>query len=74
MGSSKRYERKSSHSSFELWINSSFQIFISTNHYPNKMNGADPMNEEERSYELPDGSIIQIDHKSRFPCTEILFE
>lgn len=34
----------------------------------------DPLNEEERSYELPeDKGIIQIDHYKRFRATEILF-
>jgi hypothetical protein len=37
------------------------------------MNGPDTANEEERSYELPDGTIIQVDHQTRYPCTEILF-
>jgi len=42
--------------------------------YESTMNGPDPMSEEDRSYELPDGSIIQIDHRARYPCTEILFD
>ena len=31
------------------------------------------MTEENRSYELPDGVIIQADHESRYNATEILF-
>jgi actin-related protein len=40
----------------------------------------DPLNEDDRSYELPDGNvvgqsnIIQVDHKARFSATEILFK
>eukprot|EP00331_Platyophrya_macrostoma_P002509 CAMPEP_0176418056 /NCGR_PEP_ID=MMETSP0127-20121128/7238_1 /TAXON_ID=938130 /ORGANISM="Platyophrya macrostoma, Strain WH" /LENGTH=438 /DNA_ID=CAMNT_0017798297 /DNA_START=29 /DNA_END=1345 /DNA_ORIENTATION=- len=54
--------------------------------YEQMINGPDPMNEEERTYELPDGitllpgggayeagSFIQLDHRDRFSCTEILF-
>ena len=37
------------------------------------MAGTDPLTEEQRSYELPDGSIIQVDHKTRYAATEILF-
>lgn len=34
----------------------------------------DPLNEEQRSYELPDGKgIITVDHHKRFKATEILF-
>ena len=31
------------------------------------------MTEEGRSYELPDGTIIQADHEARYNATEILF-
>lgn len=40
----------------------------------------DPLSEDDRSYELPDGnvvgqsSIIQVDHKARYTATEILFK
>ena len=30
--------------------------------------------EEERSYELPDGTIIQIDNKTKYRSSEILFK
>ena len=36
-------------------------------------NPDDPITMEERSYELPSGEIIQVDHKKRFSATEILF-
>jgi actin len=33
----------------------------------------DPISPEERSYELPGGKIIQVNHKQRYKSTEILF-
>lgn len=33
----------------------------------------DPISFEERSYELPGGEIIQVNHKQRFSSTEIIF-
>lgn len=42
--------------------------------YKHAIRNRDPLNEEQRSYELPDGKeIIQVDHKTRFTATEILF-
>jgi len=34
----------------------------------------DYLNEEQRSYELPDDQVIQVDHRVRFKATEILFQ
>ena len=34
----------------------------------------DPLSVEERSYELPGGEIIKVDHKIRYKATEILFD
>lgn len=34
----------------------------------------DPLSVEERSYELPDQHIIEVDHKTRYNATEILFQ
>ena len=43
-------------------------------HYHEDMNNPDdPLNQEERSYELPSKEIIQVGHKTRFNATEILF-
>lgn len=33
----------------------------------------DPISLEDRSYELPTGQIIQVNHKQRFKSTEIIF-
>lgn len=42
--------------------------------FDHAIKGRDPLNEEQRSYELPDGkTIIQVNHKKRFNATEILF-
>ncbi len=42
--------------------------------YENAIHSRDPLNEEQRSYELPDGkTIIQVAHQKRFRSTEILF-
>ena len=42
--------------------------------YDGAIKGSDPLNEETRLYELPDDKgIIQVDHKTRFSATEILF-
>ena len=30
--------------------------------------------EEERSYELPDGTVFQIDNQTKYKCAEILFK
>ena len=42
--------------------------------YERAINAPDPLREESRLYELPDDKgIIQVDHKTRFNATEILF-
>mmetsp|Transcript_3953 Transcript_3953/g.3368 ORF Transcript_3953/g.3368 Transcript_3953/m.3368 type:complete len:158 (-) Transcript_3953:166-639(-) len=41
--------------------------------YDNILNGPDLADEEERKYELPDGTIIDVEHSIRYPCTEIMF-
>ena len=42
--------------------------------YHRAVNGPDHLDEEARSYELPgDKGIIQVDHKTRFTSTELLF-
>lgn len=33
----------------------------------------DPISKEDRSYELPTGDIIEVNHKQRFKATEIIF-
>jgi hypothetical protein len=33
----------------------------------------DPLNEEQRSYELPNGEIIEVDLKKRITAAECLF-
>lgn len=39
-----------------------------------QITGPDSANEEERSYELPDNNIIELDNKLRYPLTEILYK
>lgn len=41
--------------------------------YKHALNSRDPLSDEERSYELPDETIIKVDHHKRFKATEILF-
>jgi len=41
--------------------------------YSSAIAAPDPLSEEQRSYELPDGSIIQANHNTRYDATEILF-
>lgn len=42
--------------------------------FDHAIHARDPLNEEQRSYELPDDKgIIQVDHHKRFRATEILF-
>jgi actin-related protein len=42
--------------------------------YDRAIKGADPLDEEKSLYELPgDKGIIQVDHKTRFEATELLF-
>ena len=36
-------------------------------------NNDDPLSLEDRSYELPNGEIIQVNHRQRFSSTEIIF-
>ncbi len=42
--------------------------------YEHVLSGSDPLSEEDRSYELPDGKIVQIDHICRYNASEILFQ
>jgi hypothetical protein len=41
--------------------------------YKTALQKPDPLTEEGRSYELPDGQIIQVNHHVRYNATEILF-
>lgn len=42
--------------------------------YDRAINGPDPLDEESTLYELPqDKGIIQVDHKTRYNATELLF-
>lgn len=42
--------------------------------YDSAIHSRDPLNEEQRSYELPDDKgIIQVDHRKRFLSTESIF-
>ncbi len=50
------------------------QMCQSAYDFEQEMVSPDPLSEEDRSYELPDGKgIIQVDHRKRFSSTEILF-
>lgn len=42
--------------------------------YDKSINGPDTANEEERSFELPDNTIIELDNRMRYPLTEILYK
>ena len=42
--------------------------------YYTEVNGPDSFNVEDKSYELPDGNIIEIAPKIRYTTTEILLE
>lgn len=41
--------------------------------YSSQIKGYDNFTEEEKSYELPDERVIQINSKTRYRCTESLF-
>lgn len=42
--------------------------------YEHALKSRDPLSADQRSYELPDGkTVIEIDHKTWFNATEILF-
>jgi len=41
--------------------------------YESQMNSADSYTQEERSYELPDNKIIEIDHPTRYTASEVLY-
>jgi actin-related protein len=42
--------------------------------YQAAIDGPDPLNGEQRLYDLPDGTVIQVNHKKRYCATEILFD
>ncbi len=42
--------------------------------YYTDINGPDQFSVEDKSYELPDGSVIEINPQMRYSTTEILFE
>ena len=46
---------------------------VSQNYHYDISNSEDPLDKEQRSYELPNGQIIEVDHRQRFNATEILF-
>ena len=46
---------------------------VSLNYHNDLQRSEDPISEEDRSYELPGGKIIQVNHRQRFKATEILF-
>ena len=46
---------------------------VSQNYNYDIQNSDDPLGLEERSYEMPNHDIIQVDHRKRFQATEILF-
>ena len=42
--------------------------------YEHALKSRDPLSKDQRSYEMPDGKgVIEIDHKTWFNATEILF-
>ena len=42
--------------------------------YYNEVNGSNHFSVEDKSYELPDGTILEIDNKERYTPCEIMFE
>ena len=46
---------------------------ISQNYMYDMQNSDDPISQEDRSYELPSGEIIQVNHRQRFKASEIIF-
>lgn len=46
---------------------------ISLNYDYDMAQGEDPISKEDRSYELPSGDIIEVNHKKRFRASEIIF-
>ena len=46
---------------------------VSLNYHNDMQGHDDPLSQEDRSYELPSGEIIQVNHRTRFKATEILF-
>ena len=46
---------------------------ISQNYQYDMSHNEDPISVEDRSYELPGGKIIQVDHRKRFSASEIIF-
>jgi actin len=46
---------------------------ISQNFMYDIQNSDDPISEEDRSYELPSGEIIKVNHRQRFKASEIIF-
>ena len=46
---------------------------ISQNYMYDMQNTDDPISVEDRSYELPSGQIIQVNHRQRFKASEIIF-
>ena len=42
--------------------------------YAEEIGEEDKLNKEERSFELPDGSIVEVSKECRFDSTEILFD
>lgn len=46
---------------------------VSQNYHYDVSNHEDPLDKEARSYELPSGEIIEVDHRQRYNATEILF-
>jgi actin len=46
---------------------------VSQNYHYDMQSNDDPISFEDRSYELPSGEIIQVDHRTRFTATEMLF-
>ena len=41
--------------------------------YRHSLSQRDPLTDEERSYELPDETVLKLDHHQRFLATELLF-
>ena len=46
---------------------------VSLNYDQDMSRNEDPISQEDRSYELPGGDIIEVNHRQRFKATELIF-
>ena len=47
---------------------------VAINYHGELKQRSDPLNREQRSYELPSGDIIEVNHHKRITAAEVIFE